>query len=120
MAVPNPYFIYIELLWPDMTRPTQNQFARVRAVDVQSGVVTWEGESGFNPNTGGWYPVYMQNIAAFYPPREKPNLRFEVWNTAEQLVHTTQIFNTIASASTMGRGERYSPKGLTLVFGTIY
>lgn len=101
MAVPNPYFIYIELLWPDMTRPTQNQIARVRAFDVESGVATWEGESGFNPNTGGWYPVYMQNIAAFYPPREKPNLRFEVWNTAEQVVHTTQIFNAIASASTV-------------------
>lgn len=102
MAPPNPYFIYIELFKADgVTRPNQNEIARVRAYDVNGAAVTWEGESGFNPNTGGWYPVYMQNIAAFYPPREKPNLRFEVWNTAEQLVYTTQVFNNIPSASTV-------------------
>jgi hypothetical protein len=102
MAVPNPYFIYIELFKADgVTRPNQNEIARVRAYDVNGGVVTWEGESGFNPNTGGWYPVYMQNIAAFYPPREKPNLKFEVWNTQEQLVHTTQVFSAIPCASTV-------------------
>jgi hypothetical protein len=102
MAPPNPYFIYIELFKADgVTRPNQNEIARVRAYDVNSGVTVWEGESGFNPSTGGWYPVYMQNFAAFYPPREQPNLKFVVYNTQEQIVHTTQIFNAIPSASTV-------------------
>jgi hypothetical protein len=101
MAVPNPYLIYINLFWPDGTRPNQNQIARVRAYDVNGGAVTWEGESGFNPGTGGWFPIYMQNIAAFSPPRDQPNLKFEVWNTAEQLVYTTQVFTAIPSSSTV-------------------
>jgi|GEM_PF-2733320 len=102
MAVPNPYFIYIELFKADgVTRPNQNEIARVQAYDVNGAVVTWEGQSGFEPSTGGWFPLYMQNIAAFYPPREKPNLKFEVWNTQEQLVYTTQVFNQIPSASTV-------------------
>ena len=101
MAVPNPYFIYIELFKADgVTRPNQNEIARVQAYDVNGNVVTWEGQSGFNPSTGGWFPVYMQNIAAF-AAREKPNLKFEVWNTQEQLVYTTQVFNLIPSASTV-------------------
>jgi hypothetical protein len=101
-APPSPYFVYIDLFKSDgVTRPNQTEIARVRAYDVNGSVVTWEGESGFNSTTGGWYPVYMQNIAAFYPPREKPNLKFEVWSTAEQIVHTTQLFNNIPSESTV-------------------
>ncbi|RYZ01715.1 MAG: hypothetical protein EOO73_34610 [Myxococcales bacterium] len=101
MSVPNPYFIHIELFWPDLTRPTQNQIARVKAVDVNGATVTDEGQSGYDPASGGWQPVFMQNIAAFYPPREKPNLRFQVLNTSEQVVHTTQVFGTISSGSTV-------------------
>jgi hypothetical protein len=56
---------------------------------------------GTIPTRGGWYAIYMQNIAAFHPPREKPNLKFEVVNTQEQIVYTTQSFNQIASASTV-------------------
>ncbi len=101
MAAPNPYFIYIELYWSDGTRPNQNQIARVKAFDVYGGVTTEEGQSGYNPNNGGWYPVYMQNIAAFYPPRERPSLRFEVWNTAEHLEYSTQVFNDIPCGATV-------------------
>ena len=102
MAAANPYFIYIELFNSDgVTRPNQNQIARVKAFDVNGAVVTDEGQSGFNPSTGGWLPVFMQNIAAFSPPRDQPNLKFEVWNTAEQLVYTTLVFNAIPSGSTV-------------------
>jgi hypothetical protein len=53
MAAPNPYFIYVELFKAEgVTRPNQNEIARVRAYDVNGAVVTWEGESAFNPNTG--------------------------------------------------------------------
>src|SRR5262245_716567 len=102
MAAANPYFIYIELFLSDgVTRPNQNQIARVKAFDVNGSVVTEEGQSGFNPATGGWLPVYMQNIAAFSPPRDQPNLKFEVWSTAEQNLYTTQVFNAIPSGSTV-------------------
>jgi hypothetical protein len=102
MTVPNPYFINIELFKSDgVTRPGPNEIARINAYDVNGSVITWEGQSGYNPNTGGWYAIYMQNIAAFYPPREKPNLKFEVVNTQEQIVYTTPPFNQIASASTV-------------------
>jgi hypothetical protein len=97
---PNPYFIYIELVWPDGHRATQNEIARVVAWDVNGTVVTNEGQSGFNPNTGGWQPVFMQNIAAF-ASRGAPNLRFDVVSTSEQVVFTTQIFNNIPSGSTV-------------------
>jgi len=99
MAVSNPYFIYIDLSWPDGHHANQNEIARVRALDVNGGTVTWEGESGFNPNTGGWYPVYMQNIAAFFPTRAQPNLKFEVWSTAEVNLYTTKIYAAIPSGS---------------------
>src|SRR5438132_14221924 len=99
--VPNPYFINIELFWPNGLRANQNEIARVKAVDVNGSTVTDEGQSGFDPATGGWQPVFMQNIAAFYPPRLRPNLRFEVDNVAEQVVHTTQLFNNIPSGSTV-------------------
>ncbi|HYQ42767.1 MAG TPA: neuraminidase-like domain-containing protein [Polyangiaceae bacterium] len=99
--VPNPYFINIELFWPNGLRANQNEIARVKAVDVNGSTVTDEGQSGFNPATGGWQPVFMQNIAAFYPPRLRPNLRFEVDSVTEQVVHTTQIFNNIPSGSTV-------------------
>lgn len=101
MAVANPYFINIQLFWPDGTRPNQNQIARVRAFDVNGAIVTDEGQSGYDTETGGWRPIFMQNIAAFYPPREQPNLRFEVWSTAEQLVHSTQVFASIPSGATV-------------------
>jgi hypothetical protein len=99
--VPNPYFINIELFWPSGLRATQLEIARVKAVDVNGSTLTDEGQSGFNPGTGGWQPVFMQNIAAFYPPRLRPNLRFEVDSVTEQVVHTTQIFNNIPSGSTV-------------------
>lgn len=101
MAAPNPYFINLELYWPNGTRANQNQIARVKAFDVNGSVTTEEGQCGYNPNNGGWYPVYMQRISAFYPPRETPNLRFEVWSTAEQLVHNTQVFSQIPCGSTV-------------------
>jgi hypothetical protein len=101
MAAPNPYLIYIELFYPDGSRPNQNQIARVNAYDVNGAVVTPEGQSGFNPNTGGWHPVYLQNIAAFSPPRDQPNLKFEVVSTAEAIVHTTQVFSNIPNESTV-------------------
>ena len=86
MPAANPYVIYIELFKADgVTRPNQNEIARVKAFDVNGTTVTDEGQSGFNPSTGGWLPIYLQNIAAFSPPRDQPNLKFEVWNTAEQL-----------------------------------
>lgn len=99
--VPNPYVINIELFWPDGTRPNQNQIARVRALDVNGAVVTDEGQSGFNGATGGWMPVIMQNIAAFFPPRTRPNLRLQVESTQEQVVHVTQVFNQIPGGSTV-------------------
>jgi hypothetical protein len=99
--VPSPYVINIELFWPDGTRPNQNQIARVRALDVNGPVITDEGQSGFNAGTGGWMPVIMQNIAAFFPPRTRPNLRLQVESTQEQVVHVTQIFNAIPSGSTV-------------------
>ncbi|HEY3495457.1 MAG TPA: hypothetical protein VGK73_12260, partial [Polyangiaceae bacterium] len=102
MAAPNPYLIYIELFLSDgVTRPNQNQIARVNAYDVNGATVTWQGQCGFNPATGGWFPVYMQNVSLFSPPRDQPNLRFEVVNTAEQIVHTTQVFATIPNQSTV-------------------
>lgn len=125
MAAANPYFINIELFWPDGTRPNQNQIARVKAFDVYGGVTTEEGQSGYNPNNGGWYPVYMQRISAFYPPREKPTLRFEVFSTAEQKVHTTQLFGDIPCAATVritiGVGAEIVGGGISawLVSGTI-
>jgi len=101
MPVANPYFIKIELFWPDLTRPGPNEIARVQAYDFNGATVTWEGQSGFDPNTGGWQPVFMQNIPAFYPPREHPNLQFKVESTQEQVVHTTQVFQSIPSGSTV-------------------
>src|SRR4051812_48742577 len=104
-APPNPYFIYIELFWPDGHAANQNEIARVIAYDVNTSVtptvVTNEGQSGFNPSTGGWQPIFMQNFAAFYPPRDKPNLKFEVVSTAEVSLYTTVVFNNIASGSTV-------------------
>lgn len=100
MIIPNPYFIHIELFWPDGTRPTQNQIARVNAHDVNGATITWESQCGYDSQTGGWQPAYMQNISAF-SARGRPNLRFEVTNTSEQLVHSTQVFNFIASESTV-------------------
>ncbi len=100
MPVPDPYFINIELYWPNGTRPNQNEIARVRAYDVYNNVSTWEGESGFNPATGGWMPVYMQNRAVFLS-RGRPNLRFEVFSVQEQIVHSTQVFDQIPSGATV-------------------
>src|SRR5262245_52083808 len=102
MPAANPYVIYIELFKADgVTRPNQNEIARVKAFDVNGATVTDEGQSGFNPSTGGWLPIYMQNIAAFSPPRDQRELKFEVWNTAEQLVYTTSVFSAIPSGSTV-------------------
>lgn len=102
MTAANPYFIYIDLFLSDgVTRPTQNQIARVQAFDVNGTTVTDEGQSGFNPATGGWMPVFMQNIAAFSPPRDQPNLKFEVFDTTNALVYTTQVFSAIPSGSTV-------------------
>src|SRR4051812_38664412 len=97
---PNPYFIYIELFWPDGHRANQNEIARVKATDVNGSVLTDEGQSGWDPNTGGWQPIFMQNIAAFQA-RGAPNLRFDVISTQEVTLFTTQVFNTIASGSTV-------------------
>src|SRR3954469_7486333 len=103
-APPNPYFIYIELFWPDGHAANQNEIARVIAYDVNPtppNTVTNEGQSGFNPATGGWQPVFMQNFTAFYPPREQPSLKFEVVSTAEVSLYTTVVFNAIPSGSTV-------------------
>lgn len=101
MSVANPYFINIQLFWPGGTRPNQNQVARVNAYDVNGSVITWEGQSGYDPSNGGWQDIIMQNTAAFYPPRLHPNLRFEVISTQEQVLHTTQVFQEIVSDSTV-------------------
>ena len=102
MTAANPYFIYIDLFLADgVTRPNQNQIARVQAFDVNGTVVTDEGQSGFDQSTGGWMPVFMQNIAAFSPPRDQPNLKFEVFDTTNALVYTTQVFTAIPSGSTV-------------------
>lgn len=99
--IPNPYFINIELVWPNQTPANPNEIARVKAFDVFNGVETEQGESGYDPETGGWQPVFMQNIAGFHPPREKPNLRFVVEDTTDQVVHTTQLFQEISSGATV-------------------
>jgi len=101
MTVANPYLLHIELYWPNGTRPTQNEIARVRAFDVNGATVTDEGQSGYDAVSGGWQDVYLQNIAAFYPPRLQPNIRLEVEDTANQVVHTTQVFGVIQSGSTV-------------------
>ena len=99
-SVPNPYFIYIELFWPDGHRATQNEIATVNATDINAGVNTVEGQSGWDPTTGGWQPIFMQNIAVFIP-RGAPNLRFDVINTQNVDVYQTVVFNNIASGSTV-------------------
>lgn len=102
MSAANPYFIYIDLFNADgVTRPGPNQIARVQAFDVNGSVVTDEGQSGYDPSTGGWQPVFMQNIAAFSPPRDQPNLKFQVWDTTNTVVYTTPVFSAIASGSTV-------------------
>jgi hypothetical protein len=99
-TVPNPYFIYIELVWPDGHRATQNEIAVVTATDVNAGTNTNEGQSGWDPTTGGWQPIFMQNIAIFQS-RGAPNLKFDVINTQNTDIFTTGIFNNIASGSTV-------------------
>ncbi len=102
MAAANPYFIYIDLFLADgVTRPSPNQIARVHAFDVNGTTITDEGQSGFDPSTGGWMPVFMQNIAAFSPPRDQPNLKFQVEDTTNAIAYTTQVFNAIPSGSTV-------------------
>jgi hypothetical protein len=122
MAPVTPYFIYIDLFWPDGTRPSPNQIARVDAYDVApNGVVTWEGQCGYDDATGGWKPVYMNYPGAF-TDRDHPTLIFKVTNTAEQIVHTTQQFPAIASAEkvtiTIGRDASTTPS-LWEVFGKV-
>lgn len=123
MAAVVPYYIYVELFWPDGTRPTQNQIARVKAADVFNGVTTEQGQSGYDPATGGWMPVYMQAISAFSPPRDQPSLRFQVINTAEQVVHTTQVFGGIPSQSTVriviGQSDQVLGGSNWVVSGTV-
>ncbi|WP_437635614.1 neuraminidase-like domain-containing protein [Sorangium sp. So ce854] len=98
MSVPNPYLINIDLFWPNMSRPTQNEIARVRAFDVYSSTEAEVGQSEYDPETGGW-PVIVQNIAAFHPSRETPNLRFRIYNVNGQEVGSTEPFNQIQSGS---------------------
>lgn len=133
--VPNPYFIHIELFWPDGSRPDQDEIAFVRAFDVQGAGESLQGQSGYDLNTGGWLPIYMQNIAGFFPPRERPNLRFQVVSTQSQILHTTQIFYNIAHDSTVriiiGQGDELTgeswrvggqvrwPDGSPITQGTI-
>lgn len=99
--VPNPYFINVELFWPDGSRPDASQISVVKAFDVNGAVVTEQGQSGYDHGTGGWQPVYMQNIAAFFPPRQRPNLRFDVVSTQGQVLHGTQVFHNISHNSTV-------------------
>ena len=100
MTMPDPYFVHIQLFWPDGTRPNQNQIARVRAYDFYNGVTTWEGESGYDVATGGWLPIIMQNRLVFLS-RGAPNLRFEVFSVQEQIVHSTQVFENVACGATV-------------------
>jgi hypothetical protein len=90
MTVANPYFINLILQWPNGNLAHKNEIARVRAYDVSNSTRTWEGECGYDDATGGWKSVYMQNIPVF-ASREHPNLEFEVWNVAEQLIYTTPV-----------------------------
>ncbi|WP_437734504.1 neuraminidase-like domain-containing protein [Sorangium sp. So ce1335] len=98
MSIPNPYIINIDLFWPNMNRPTQNEIARVRAFDVDGAVETEVGQSEYDPETGGW-PVVLQNIAAFSATRETANLRFRIYSANGQEVGWTQTFNAIQSGS---------------------
>ncbi|AUX48445.1 hypothetical protein SOCE26_099790 [Sorangium cellulosum] len=101
MSIPNPYLIHLDLFWPNMTRPTQNEIARVRAVDVNGSVETEVGQSEHDAGTGGWSPVYLQNVAVLSSAREKPNLRFQLYNAGGQEVGRTQVFPEITSGSTV-------------------
>ncbi|KYF55782.1 hypothetical protein BE08_14620 [Sorangium cellulosum] len=98
MSIPNPYIINIDLFWPNMSRPTQNEIARVRAFDVDGPAETEVGQSEYDPETGGW-PVVLQNIAAFSATRETANLRFRIYSANGQEVGWTQTFDAIQSGS---------------------
>ncbi|WP_438017756.1 neuraminidase-like domain-containing protein [Sorangium sp. So ce315] len=98
MSIPNPYIINIDLFWPNMSRPTQNEIARVRAFDVDGPTETEVGQSEYDPETGGW-PVVLQNIAAFSATRETANLRFRIYSANGQEVGWTQTFDAIQSGS---------------------
>lgn len=121
MTVANPYFIHIQLYWPNGTRPNQNEIARVNAFDVAGTSVVWQGQSGYNPSNGGWQDIILQNTGSFSSSRPLANLRFEVINTAEQNVHTTQVFNGIPSGSTVKIviGQSDELLGGWLVSGTV-
>lgn len=95
MPVPNPYIIHIELFWPNGTRPNQNEIARVDAFESNW---TWRGQCGWNPSTGGWMDLVVQNAP---PLADLATLRFRVTSTAEQQVHQTGLYSAIPNGSTM-------------------
>ncbi|WP_437912582.1 neuraminidase-like domain-containing protein [Sorangium sp. So ce302] len=98
MSIPNPYIINIDLFWPNMNRPTQNEIARVRAFDIDGSTETEVGQSDYDPETGGW-PVVLQRVAVFASTRETANLRFRIYSANGQEVGWTQTFNAIQSGS---------------------
>ena len=89
MAIPNPYIIHIELYWQDGTRPNQNQVARVNAFEANNA---WRGQSGYNPSTGGWQDVVIQNNP---PVVNLLDLKFQVVSTSEQQLHMTKVFQKL-------------------------
>src|SRR5690606_4572255 len=95
MPVPNPYIIHIELFWPNGTRPNQNEIARV---DVFESNWTWRGQCGWNPSTGGWMDLVVQNAP---PLADLATLRFRETSTAEQQVHQTGLYSASPNGSTM-------------------
>ncbi|WP_437943248.1 neuraminidase-like domain-containing protein [Sorangium sp. So ce281] len=98
MSIPNPYIINIDLFWPNMNRPTQNEIARVRAFDIEGSTEREVGQGQYDPETGGW-PVVLQRVAVFESTRETANLRFRIYSASGQEVGWTQTFNAIQSGS---------------------
>src|SRR5690606_15683730 len=95
MPLPNPYMIHIELFWPNRTRPHQNAPA---PVDASESNRAWRRQCGWNPSTGGWMDLVVQNAP---PLTDLATLRFRVTNTAEQQVHQTELYASIENGSTM-------------------
>jgi len=109
MAIPNPYIIHIELYWQDGTRPNQNQVARVNAFEANNA---WRGQSGYNPSTGGWQDVVIQNNP---PVVNLLDLKFQVVSTSEQQLHMTKVFQDVPGGSTVkiiiGLSDELIPPG---------
>ncbi len=93
--VPNPYTIHIELFWQDGTRPNQNEVARVNAFEENN---QWRGQSGWDPNTGGWQDLVVQPYPAI---SDLLNLKFQVVSTSENELHMTAVYQSVPDKATI-------------------